>query len=1182
MSGVPLLNQSPQPISPSDAINSFISKLEEGLKPSFEFSGHKNPIRALSLSSDFLATGSADKSISIWSISEKRLLANLTGHQNWVISLGFTKDNKYLISGSGDGTLKYWDLENYQEVLSFKAHSGTIACLAVSNYYVFTGSSDKTAKLWIRNSENEEFTFVGHTEPVYCLVVSEDEKFLYTGSRDYTIKVWNIDHRVLECTFNGHSHWVYCLSLSANGKFLVSGSEDKTVRIWSLLERAEKFVYRGHLHTITSVAVTSDDKYIISGSDSVIKVWSVEDQHELFTTRTHKGFVRCVASTLDRKYIVSAGDDNLVKFWDISDILAKNQFLGHTAAISTLDSNTKYVVSGSEDKTWKLWNISGELLHTYQGHKDRIFCVQISFDSQFIASSSADRTIKVYNIVNKSDLTLTGYDGWIRCILWRNDLSNTSNNSDFIYSGCDDYTIYITSISKKDIVGKLVGHQNAVYCLSLSKDSKTLYSGSADRSIIAWDLNLNSIIYIFEGHRDNVTGLCLNSTDSNLISASSDCSVKVWNLFLRREEFSFNAHEKPITSLCLNSETGLIFTSSEDFSIKSWNIIEKREEYSILTSNSISCLTTIGNSIIGGSKDKIISLWDIEDYKGLNLKAHPYQSNFDFTSAVCNYAITLQSLNSSQASLPFGNDLFTLVHIFAHQGDEDKLSKVLNSGPRIRTDRFGRSPIYYSIKKQSQPCTDMLLKYLISISEDSQRYLNETYALRSDLIELIYNSSAVLPEFLSSLLIIQSKCFAQPSEALAIVRRSCLQKVYIDDFTVTKTEVPIEQKANLEILLQFQTTGFKLPEVLGSIESLKMLKALLDSRNKKIFESTLVQYYVRSKWNNLWTCAFIYTLLIWFNLILILVFTTDILFDFWLKITFVIINILLISVEIVQLANSSISEYFTSFWNWVDLIRFILSIAWLWLKWENLVFSVLTWFMIFVNFMKGVTGFRAFDKTRFYVRLFFRSFKDISYFLLIFFYSTVGFGLLFASNKVLTTDQLIRYIWLSPFDLNLGNFESNESLSLDYLGFFIASIVNVIVLLSLLISILGDSFDRFRLEAVEIDHIEMAELVYDLELLLFWRNNSNFSSYMQICDTTRMSYQIDEWEGSAKAIEMNISKSFDRRLKIVETEIRNNHGVLSGNIQTLESIMAKNNESLEKKINNLEKKLNQLLEAVSK
>ena len=45
-------------------------------------------------------------------------------------------------------------------------------------------------------------------------------------------------------------------------------------------------------------------------------------------------------------------------------------------------------------------------------------------------------------------------------------------------------------------------------------------------------------------------------------------------------------------------------------------------------------------------------------------------------------------------------------------------------------------------------------------------------------------------------------------------------------------------------------------------------------------------------------------------------------------------------------------------------------------------------------------------------------------------------------------------------------------------------------MLNLLISILGDSFDRFQVSAPEIDFMEMAQTLAEFETMLFWKRNN--------------------------------------------------------------------------------------------
>ena len=74
-----------------------------------------------------------------------------------------------------------------------------------------------------------------------------------------------------------------------------------------------------------------------------------------------------------------------------------------------------------------------------------------------------------------------------------------------------------------------------------------------------------------------------------------------------------------------------------------------------------------------------------------------------------------------------------------------------------------------------------------------------------------------------------------------------------------------------------------------------------------------------------------------------------------------------------------------------------------------------------------------------------------------------------------------------PYDLNIGAASHGNTFDMNYISFFVATVINVIIMLNLLISILGDSFDRFQVSAAEIDYMEMAQTLAEFETMLFWR-----------------------------------------------------------------------------------------------
>ena len=74
----------------------------------------------------------------------------LTGHSDDVTSVNLTRDGRFAISGSWDGTLKLWDTENETCLQTLEGHNAQINCayLGTDEKYILSGGWDKTIKIW--------------------------------------------------------------------------------------------------------------------------------------------------------------------------------------------------------------------------------------------------------------------------------------------------------------------------------------------------------------------------------------------------------------------------------------------------------------------------------------------------------------------------------------------------------------------------------------------------------------------------------------------------------------------------------------------------------------------------------------------------------------------------------------------------------------------------------------------------------------------------------------------------------------------------------------------------------------------------------------------------------------------------------------------------------------------------
>jgi len=67
-----------------------------------------------------LASGSADNTIILWDIDNKKRIATMTSHNDGVNTVAFITDGQLLASGSDDNTIMLWDVTTWINNVSEK------------------------------------------------------------------------------------------------------------------------------------------------------------------------------------------------------------------------------------------------------------------------------------------------------------------------------------------------------------------------------------------------------------------------------------------------------------------------------------------------------------------------------------------------------------------------------------------------------------------------------------------------------------------------------------------------------------------------------------------------------------------------------------------------------------------------------------------------------------------------------------------------------------------------------------------------------------------------------------------------------------------------------------------------------------------------------------------------------
>lgn len=219
--------------------SSIINKPITSLTNTITFpSSHKSQINTLLILSDNnrIASCSGDHSINIFSFSftTKQYHCDITklhAHDNSILTL-LEFNSSILISGSGDKLIKIWNLSQHELTLQSILSSHTEAVwkvISISNSEIASCSWDKTIRIWSVTSAEQTTALIGHTGPIVSVLKLnyQNDVLVSVGNKnDRKLIMWRLEPIKSEKVLEGICAMKWNSMVEIDNGFVIVGGEE--------------------------------------------------------------------------------------------------------------------------------------------------------------------------------------------------------------------------------------------------------------------------------------------------------------------------------------------------------------------------------------------------------------------------------------------------------------------------------------------------------------------------------------------------------------------------------------------------------------------------------------------------------------------------------------------------------------------------------------------------------------------------------------------------------------------------------------------------------------------------------------------------------------------------------------------------------------------------------------------
>jgi serine/threonine protein kinase/WD40 repeat protein len=513
------------------SIQPFSYSTKEGLFKHYRIDGVPSEITALSYSSDgkHLASAHEDGTIHVWDTTARRETRRFTGASP-VTAIVYSIVGEQLLSATKDGWIRVWDVQSEQLVREFRNDpqlelSAYVLAWRNDGSQMLTGARVTGAEsMALINQPNARsaIPFTGNKSRMTTAVAfsaNPDQAVSFAG--DFKFHVWNLATRTELRSFgDGISYAV----LTQDGRRGLTRQKGNAVAVWDIETGKQIASFPDVASPTSTLAICTDGQIgIVVDKERSLRVLQLPanaaarpfNSPDVFSMT---GPVGIVAFSSDGEEGIAAAGDT-IRHWNIGDSSSSREtnVRARVSAVSySSDSSRVLYATGQATLTTNFAGIMAASVLDFQGPRDvrrdlrrfEGFKSPLTFArfidlNRRVLTACEEGILGTWDIQREQEVDQQNVGMPIHAMAY-----GAAQNRAYI--AADDSTAHVWSLSDKQEVARLQGHEALVRSIALSDDGLLAVTGSDDRTARIWDLNTNQSRTKLSGHTGHVNCVAIS------------------------------------------------------------------------------------------------------------------------------------------------------------------------------------------------------------------------------------------------------------------------------------------------------------------------------------------------------------------------------------------------------------------------------------------------------------------------------------------------------------------------------------------------------------------------------------------------------------------------------------------------------------------------------------------------